>query len=434
MIPAADGRFAPAAADGLLHIVQTHAVPRLVLGGAGQLAVRKENVLRHPVAHREQQLPIGFVHPEMHLGLVALGSGFDGVVHQVGDHRHQLDPPQRDLTQVGEVEIDHDPLPGGLLVFFAEQRVQQRVVAVEDGGRCLHRLGDGVQIRDRAFGIPLLQQQVEGVEVVGKLVGQPPLGRVGVHQGFGLLLLQRRPKLQVPPLDDLPVDHIHADQMHQHSHGQTQREQNIHLDGGDGIVRDHQHDVDEHHHTGEKRRHQHLQRLESLPLSPSADVISRHRPDHKVADRHADDTERSLPDLGRFHVFPQCQQIEQGILAQQADHAVDEAGHQLLAPRSAKAEGEQYQIDDVCKHCGQTEKLHMSEDRAGKSCQRQQTDPEIRAAKPAFAEVEAIHHQKAVPLAQADQMPQQKHRCLMHRRTAPSTRGTLPGSRRIRCG
>ena len=307
-------------------------------------------------------------------------------------------------------------------------------MAVEDGGGGLHRLGNIVQVGFCPLGVALLQKQAERVEVVGELVGQPPLGRVGVHQSLSLLLLQRGLKLRVPPLDDLFVEHIHADQMHQHGHGQAQRQQDVHLDGRHRIIRHHQHDVDDDHHTGKERRHQHLQRLESLPLFPPADVMGHHRPHHKVADRQAEDAERHLPDVGGGHFLAPRQQVEHGVLAQQAHHAVDEAGHQLLAPRSAKAEGEHQQIGHVHQNRLQGEEHQVAEDRVAHGRHGQQYDPKIGCPEFAFAEVGAVHHHKGVPLGQADQMAQQEHFRLIHRRTAPSTRGTRPGSRRIRCG
>ncbi len=61
----------------------------------------------------------------MHLGRGRLCRRLNGIVEQVGHHDDQMRPIQRDVFQVREVKVHHDPFPGCFLVLFAEQSVQQ---------------------------------------------------------------------------------------------------------------------------------------------------------------------------------------------------------------------------------------------------------------------------------------------------------------------
>ena len=256
------------AGQHLLHIGKAHAVARLALGGAGQLAIGEGDVFLHPVAHREQKLRRRLPDADVHLGRSGFGRRVDGVVEEVGDHDDEVGAFQRDVSQVGEVKIHHHAPAGGLLILFAEQRVQQRVVAVEDGGIGLDRPAHIGKVGLGPLHIPLLQHQAQRLGVVGKLMGQPPLGGVAVQQRFRPLLLQPGLILGVLALHHLLVEHLDEHQMHQHRRRQPRREQDREPGGVQPAARHHQHDVQNDHHAREEHSHGHLQRLQHLLFAP----------------------------------------------------------------------------------------------------------------------------------------------------------------------
>ena len=172
--------------------------------------------------------------------------------------------------------------------------------------------------------------------MVGELVGQAALFRVGIQQGFGTLLFQLSTVAGVLPLHHLIVEHLHDGDMHQHRHAHAKGEQHGHP--GSGLLGpcDHQHDVQHHSHPGEKGHHQRLQRLQSTLLVPAVQGMRNCCTHDKVRGAQRDQAAGVLPCFAGAHSCEPGVGIVDRVLHQQAHGAVDQAGGELIGKGSAK--------------------------------------------------------------------------------------------------
>ena len=433
-IPAADGVLSLILAEHIRHIPQADAVARLLFGAARELTVRQVQILPDSVANGQQQFLLRFPHPEIDFRRVGLGGSVDGVVEQVGDDHHKVGLFEWNRPQVGQVKVEHDPLAGGLLVFFAQQRIQQRIVRVHDGGMGRDDLCDRGKVRFGFLVFALLQQERQRLDVVGELVGQAALGGVGVHQRFGPLPLQRRLHMKLLLPGHLLIEHLDDVHVEEHRHRQAQRQQHHEGVGGFVLHRDHQDHVQHHDDAGKKGHDQRLRGFERPLIPPLVREIGHHHAHDEVRERHGHQTSGPLPDhLKRRSGHPGDHRADH-IFGEQAHGAVDEGGGQLLGQRPAEQQGGQQHIAHIVPNGLQREKADLEDQTERQHPGHQNNAPEPDMLHPPFAEVSTIHQQEGGPLRHADHVPDEEPGYLIHRQTAPSIPDRSPGWPHSRSG
>ena len=433
-IPAADGVLTLILAEHIRHIPQADAVARLLFGAARELTVRQVQIFPDPVANRQQQFLLRFPHPEIDFRRVGLGGSVDGVVEQVGDDHHKVGLFERDRPQVGQVKVEHDPLAGGLLVFLAQQRIQQRVVRVHDGGMGRDDLCDRGKVRFGFLVFALLQQERQRLDVVGELVGQAALGGVGVHQRFGPLPLQRRLHMKLLLPGHLLIEHLNDVHVEEHRHRQAQRQQHHEGVGGFVLCRKHQDHVQHHDDAGEKGHDQRLRGFERPLILPLVREIGHHHAHDEVRECHGHKTSGPLPGHLKRRSGHPGDHIADRIFGEQAHGAVDEGGGQLLGQRPAEQQGGQQHIAHIVPDGLQREKADLEDQTERQHPGHQNNAPEPDMLHPPFAEVSAIHQQEGGPLRHADHVPDEEPGYLIHRQTAPSIPDRSPGWPHSRSG
>ena len=223
--------------------------------------------------------------------------------------------------------------------------------------------------------------------------------------------------------------------MHQHSRRKAHGKQNAKSGGVQAAACYHQHHIQQHHHAREEHRHSHLQRFQHLLFAPRGREPGRHQPHHQHGQGHRRHAAGLRQHLADRDMRPERVEISDGVFGQQAHHAVDEAGHQLLAEAAAPHEGRHQQVDHV-RHDGRgVEVAEIHPDGEHQHHQNGQPHPEDRALRSALAQKRGLHQCEGDPLGDADQMPEQFHAHLsIHCRTAPSIPDRRCGWRRSRCG
>ena len=433
-IPAADGVLSLILAEHIRHIPQADAVARLLFGAARELTVRQVQILPDSVANGQQQFLLRFPHPEIDFRRVGLGGSVDGVVEQVGDDHHKVSLFEWNRPQVGQVKVEHDPLAGGLLVFFAQQRIQQRVVRVHDGGMGRDDLCDRGKVRFGFLVFALLQQERQRLDVVGELVGQAALGGVGVHQRFGPLPLQRRLHMKLLLPGHLLIEHLDDVHVEEHRHRQAQRQQQHEGVGGFVLHRDHQDHVQHHDDAGKKGHDQRLRGFERPLILPLVREIGHHHAHDEVRERHGHQTSGPLPDHLKRRSGHPGDHIADRVFGEQAHGAVDEGGGQLLGQRPAEQQGGQQHIAHIVPDSLQREKADLEDQTERQHPGHQNNAPEPDMLHPPFAEVSAIHQQEGGPLRHTDHVPDEEPGYLIHRQTAPSIPDRSPGWPHSRSG
>ena len=209
-------------------------------------------------------------------------------------------------------------------------------MGVHDGGACCYQFAHTCKVGTGSLQVVLIQQSAESAHVVGKLVGQAALLRVGIQQCFRTLLLQPGTVAGVFPLHHLFIEHLHDSDMHQHRHAHAKGEQHGHQGSGLPGPCDHQHNVQHHSHPGEKGHHQRLQWLQSTLLVPAVQGMRNCCTHDKVRGAQRDQAAGVLPCFAGAHSCEPGVGIVDRVLHQKAHGAVDQAGRELIRHRPTK--------------------------------------------------------------------------------------------------
>ena len=143
-------------------------------------------------------------------------------------------------------------------------------MGVQNGGSGGHHLAHAGKVFLCAGQVALPEQRIQCGNVVGELMGQAALCRVGLHESFCALLFQRGLKVRRLPLHHLIVEHLHDGQVHQHRNGQAHRQHQVQQSGHAAVGGDHDEDVQQHHDAREKAHQQCLQRVQRTAVVPPA--------------------------------------------------------------------------------------------------------------------------------------------------------------------